>query len=300
MALFHCDGPISLLCIVVRRCIDGHVNGRLGRCPTCFIGKLSLNEADAGATVVCKGYFDEEIQNRIPCQYSCNASSAPRLLPWYSEEPTEEEKEAMKAVTEKHVALAEGKGGGGVPPAMAAAAEALEEKWDASDRKRAAQQMVELCTSGKTRVDLPQDEKKARMAVGKIVLANPEATCAEVLALVVKEFGVATAKEDAKERQKSALASSCNVAENAGIVQALQELGDLYFKDGNSNAGLTYKKAIASITALDYEITEDNAKGLAKGKTKVAGIGKGTADKIFEYCTTGTIQKLEEKRLIHS
>ena len=63
---------------------------------------------------------------------------------------------------------------------------------------------------------------------------------------------------------------------------------------------LQYKKAIASITVLDYEITEENAKGLGKGKTKVAGIGKGTADKIHEYYSTGTIQKLEEKRLIHS
>lgn len=32
----------------------------------------------------------------------------------------------------------------------------------------------------------------------------------------------------------------------------------------------------------------------------LAGIGKGTADKIYEFCTTGTIQKLEEKRMIHS
>ena len=32
---------------------------------------------------------------------------------------------------------------------------------------------------------------------------------------------------------------------------------------------LQYKKAIAGITALDYEITEDNAKGLGKGKTKI-------------------------------
>mmetsp|Transcript_24242 Transcript_24242/g.42474 ORF Transcript_24242/g.42474 Transcript_24242/m.42474 type:complete len:347 (-) Transcript_24242:255-1295(-) len=285
--------------ILLLRCIDGHVNGRLGRCPTCFKGKLNLNEADAGLTILCKGYFNEEIQNRIPCQFTASATSAPRLPPWYSDEPTEEETEAMKAITEKHEALMDG-GVSDVPPELVKAAAKLESSWDTSDRKHAAQTIVDLCTSGKTKVDLPQDEKKARMAIGKLVIANMDATCTEMLELVVQEFGVASVKEEAKAKQKSAFAGSCNVAANAGIVQAFQELGDLYFKDGNSNAGLTYKKAIAGITALDYEITEDNAKGLGKGKTKIVGIGKGTADKIHEYLSTGVIQKLEEKRMIHS
>lgn len=131
-------------------------------------------------------------------------------------------------------------------------------------------------------------------------MGNMDATPGEILELVVKEYGVASAKEEVKAKQKDALANSCSVAANAGIVQALQELGDMYFKDGNTNAGLTYKKAIAGITPLDFEITEDNAKGLGKGKTKIVGIGKGTADKIHEFCSTGVIQKLEEKRAIHS
>jgi DNA polymerase/3'-5' exonuclease PolX len=35
---------------------------------------------------------------------------------------------------------------------------------------------------------------------------------------------------------------------------------------------------------------------LSKGKTKVPGIGKGSAEKMKEFCETGTIQKLVEKR----
>lgn len=62
-------------------------------------------------------------------------------------------------------------------------------------------------------------------------------------------------------------------------------------------AGTTYKKVAAAIKDLDFEITPDNAKGLCKGKTKVEGIGKGSADKIFEFVTTGKIAKLEEKRM---
>ena len=59
------------------------------RCPTCFKGKVNLNEDDAGATVICKGFYDEDISVRIPCGFKTNAASANRLRPWYSEEPTE-------------------------------------------------------------------------------------------------------------------------------------------------------------------------------------------------------------------
>lgn len=287
--------------ILLLRCIDGHVNGRLGRCPTCFKGKLNLKEEDAGATIICKGYYDEDIAQRIPCGYATAVASAPRLQPWYSNEPTQEEIEAMKAITEKHEAVAGGKGGdGNVPPEMATAAGKIEDDWDSLRGKEKAQSIVDICTTGKTKADLPQDEKKARIAVGKLIMSNQDATALETLELVIKEFGVSSDKEEAKAKQKSAMASSCKVSANAGIVQAFQELGDYYFKDGNANAGLTYKKAITAITGLDYEITEDNAKGLGKGKTKLVGIGKGTADKIYEFCSTGTIQKLEEKRTLHS
>ena len=48
----------------------------------------------------------------------------------------------------------------------------------------------------------------------------------------------------------------------------------------SSLAGGTYTKVANAIKDLDYEITTDNAKGLGKGKTKVAGIGKGSAEKV--------------------
>jgi len=290
--------------ILMLRCIDGHVNGRLGRCQTCFKGKLNLKDEDAGATVLCKGYYDEDIAARIPCGFviANNSSSIPRLQPWYATEPTEEQIDEMKAITEKHESLADGGGGGlgddGVPSELVDAAEALD--WEDLVPKEKAQEIVNIGTSYSTKIDFPQDEKKARIAVGKMILSNPDSSAVEMLELVIKEFGVAAAKEEAKAKQKSAMAHSCKVAANAGIVQAFQELGDYYFKDGNANAGGTYKKAITAIAQLDYEITEDNAKGLGKGKTKLVGIGKGSADKIHEFCSTGKIAKLEEKRTLHA
>ena len=50
------------------------------------------------------------------------------------------------------------------------------------------------------------------------------------------------------------------------------------------------------IKELDMEITADNALGLGKGKTKINGVGKSSAEKMSEFMKTGTIQKLEEKR----
>ena len=55
------------------------------------------------------------------------------------------------------------------------------------------------------------------------------------------------------------------------------------FLSFSSLAGGTYTKVANAIKDLDYEITTDNAKGLGKGKTKVAGIGKGSAEKVGDY-----------------
>jgi DNA polymerase/3'-5' exonuclease PolX len=38
----------------------------------------------------------------------------------------------------------------------------------------------------------------------------------------------------------------------------------------------------------------------SKGKTKLPGIGKGSAEKMKEFCEKGTFEKLEEKRTAHA
>jgi hypothetical protein len=166
-------------------------------------------------------------------------------MPWYINEPSEAQIEAMKAITEEHEALGNGKSGGSssvgsaVVPAelLSAAGDIDEDRWEDADTKMKAQLIVDVGTSGKTRLDLPQDEKKARIAVGKMILSNPDGSAVDILKLAMNEFGVATVKEEAKARQKSAMESACVVPANAGIVQVFQELGDYYFKEGNPNAG---------------------------------------------------------------
>lgn len=112
----------------------------------------------------------------------------------------------------------------------------------------------------------------------------------------MEDYGYVETKQAKEDAKKEALQVVIANPANSAVIQAISELADLYFKDGNRNAGASYKKVAKALSELTYEITEDNALGLGKGKTKVANIGKSSAEKIKEFMETGTMQKLEEKR----
>lgn len=163
--------------------------------------------------------------------------------------------------------------------------------------RKAAEEMVQILKNhpGKT-LDLPDDAKSAFRKVGTIISGNKNLSATEIVPVLVKEFGFKQDKEEQAAKKVEVTMASCKVPENAAVIAAFSELSELYFKEGNANAGISYKKATAALRELDFAITEDNAKGLGKGKTKVANIGKSSADKIYEFMTTGSIAKLEEKR----
>lgn len=218
------------------------MNGRLARCPVCSQGKLGLSDEDAGDTIKCAGYWDEDLNTKITCTYVVPSGSAPRLKPWYSEEPTEEQKEEMNESTEKQKAIATGKSPDGPPSELIEAAEKLDwpDTSDPSQRKKACELMYEICTSGSVKIDLPEDQKKAKQKIfGLFSTASGALSATDVLKTVVKEFGIASFKAEAKAKQKEALAAGCNCAANAAVLQAFQELSELYFKAGNANAGLS-------------------------------------------------------------
>jgi len=181
---------------------------------------------------------------------------------------------------------------------LTAAAEKFE--WNLKSRdglKAATTAMVTLLQDhdGKKKIDMPADNT-AQQKVGQIIAANRDKSAAEIIPLIIQEFGFVEDKQAAAEKKEAAIATITKHSANAALVKAFQELADLYFKSGNANAGKTYKKVVAALGNVDFEITEENAMGLGKGKTKIEGIGKGSAEKIYEYVTTGTMAKLEEKR----
>jgi hypothetical protein len=173
-------------------------------------------------------------------------------------------------------------------------------EWDLGNvvgLKAAVQELYGIVsTSTDEKLDLPESPKEAKTKIFEVVNTNRDKTAQEMIPLLIERFGFAQDKKKKAEKKQAAIAGMVGCAANAGILAALQELSELYFKEGNRNAGGTYTKAVNAIKDIQFEITEDNAKGLGKGKTKVANIGKGTAEKMHEFVTTGTIAKLEEKR----
>jgi poly [ADP-ribose] polymerase len=212
----------------------------------------------------------------------------------FTEKPSEEEEAALDAAAE---ALKSGSKAGdddALVTKLEEKAEALD--WNLDNKagiQKAQKDILALCDEAG--VDLSES---ANMEVGKIITSNRSLPPSEIAKLVVEKYGFAEQNEAAAEKKQAAVSAVCNHEANAEIVALLLELSTLYFKEHNTNAGISYKKVAAAVAALDFEITEENAKGLGKGKTKVDGIGKGSAEKIHEYLTTGKIAKLEEKRQI--
>jgi len=273
---------------ILYRVVDGRVNGRLGFCSLCVKGRLKLSDDAAFAT--CSGYYDDDMSSKVTCFNKIDISKAQRLQPWLESEPSSAEIEEMKNASGKM----KGERRSAVPDTLAATAEEL--NWDLSNPKGMKQAAKELATLCSSTVDLPASDSTARMEIGKLILSNKGKSAKDVLRFVIDKFGLKEAKAVAAKEKSKARSFMCNHLSNAPILEVMLELSELYFKEKNTNAGITYKKVAQAIKETDFEINEDNAKGLGKGKTKVAGIGKGSADKIYEFVTTGKIEKLEEKR----
>jgi Helix-hairpin-helix domain len=146
------------------------------------------------------------------------------------------------------------------------------------------------------RLDIPTNVDEALQKVGPVIATNKDKSVIEIIDLLIQQFGWYSDKVQKQQMKQNTISQIVQHPDNTSLVLALQELSELYFKTGNANAGISYKKVATAVQTLPYAITSDNAKQLGSGKNKVANIGKSSADKIYEYVTTGTIQKLMEKR----
>ncbi|KAI2489577.1 NAD+ ADP-ribosyltransferase [Fragilaria crotonensis] len=280
---------------LILRCIDGQMRGRLARCPMCKQGKPKIAEEDHDYAS-CNGYFDEDMQSRVPCNFQISLDKAARLHPWYTEPPTEEQEEEMKAQDE--VAKS-----GKAPPNPkneSAAKEILRKaetmEWKVKskeDIKSTTEAIVKICLDGG--VSLPKGSEQK--AVGKLVVQCKTATAAEVIKLIIDEYGFASGKDTGDQAIDNVAASLCKVPANAKLYAMLDEFAELMRKSGEFMKSNMQKKCAQAIAALPFEVTEENALKLGKpGKAKIPGIGKSSAEKMHEYLTTGKVAKLEELR----
>jgi hypothetical protein len=177
------------------------------------------------------------------------------------------------------------------------AADKLELDLDTKEgKKKAATDFVKLVENI---LDLPAN-RDPKLEVGKLVLANAGKSNKEIMQALVEKFGFAKAKKEKAAAKEAALEANIANPKNAPLIMAFKECASYYFKEGNNNAGFAYNKAIATIKDMEEEITAQNAMSFSKGKTKMPNIGKSTAEKMKEFCETGTFDKLEEKRSAHA
>jgi len=291
------QGVTGVKAVLILRCIDGDMRGRLARCPLCKRGQPKLAEA-AHDFASCNGYYDDEMGGRVSCSYKVPVAKAARILPWLESTPTEEQEAEMDELAE----LA--KSGKTAPnPSNEAAVKDILKKakndidWkvgNKSEIKATATAMVTIAKNGG--VNLPEGGELK--AVGKILVANAKtSTAAEVMQLVLDEYGFASDQAAAAEATADAAHNVCACSANAKYYGMLDEFGSLMRKSGEYMKANSYKKSADAVAALEFEITVDNALKLGKsGKLKTPGIGKSTAEKLQELAETGTVVKLEEAK----
>ncbi|GKY90964.1 hypothetical protein MPSEU_000069200 [Mayamaea pseudoterrestris] len=282
---------------LVLRVLDGHVHGRLARCRLCAGGHLVIH--DDMFTVACAGAFDELRRRRIPCPYRGTTSECPRWQPWYDREPTPEEEVEMTRLIEEATLVSKP-----IPkndPAINKLVEKAKDfKGDLSHDsgiKKATEVMCDLLQKCDREIDLPEDPNEAKRLVGGIIASNRSMSFTDLVPQVARDFGYKETKAKMEAERREAELSTVKCKANAPLVGAFHELVDLSSRQGDRQrvAG-AYTRAAEAIRDVDYEITEDNAMGLSKGKTKVPGIGKKNAEHIVEFLKTGTMEKLEKKR----
>lgn len=236
---------------------------------------------------------------RISCDIVYSFSEAPRAK-WFDEEPSEEEKEEMDRLAE----VAKGNEPSGAEPdddsdlgQLMKAAEDIDLDFSTDAATKAStQKMMKILQGSSAKLDLPEKDA-LRMAVGRTLVANKKESAPDLVKMLVNQFGFVKAKAEKAEKKKAAVEATCAVPENAALLCAFKELAEFYFKEKNANAGATYQKVVKALKELPFAVTAENAKSLGKpGKNKVNGVGASSASKMYEFVTTGTIEKLEEKR----
>ncbi len=216
-------------------------------------------------------------------------------LRWFNEKPTEEEEEAMKNETKTSSSSL---------PANFVKAATKKLKWDPEAEKcrsfikESATALSEILIADDSPVAISESAaSKIKMTVGHILIQNQDKSMEEILNAIVEKYGLKEVKAKASKAKAKATASICNVEANGGIYNIINELASAYTKEQNTNAANTYRKVAQAVKNLDFEITIENAKGLGGGKkTKVPGIGKKSAEYMYEFLSTGKIEKLDEKK----
>jgi hypothetical protein len=148
---------------ILHKVMDGEQLGKLGLCGLCA-GRLKFS--DDMEHVICGGRFDEALSAKIPCGFQADRmdSKLPRD-PWWQREPTEEEINVMKA----EALQARGEGDAEDSEQKTSLLEAAEKMdWNLTEKAGIQKATADLTDLTMGKLDLPQDAKKAKMAMGSL------------------------------------------------------------------------------------------------------------------------------------
>jgi len=270
--------------LLVEKCKDGELNGAIPPCPTCSskhtsnATTLKIDPKNGG--YICGGWYDKENSFRVSCKFLAGASELTRD-PW-----------ALSAALSREVAKVEEISDAGkslIPN------EPFPIPIGTSNRDAAIMIYQRALAEG---IALPKDEQEAKQKCGTTYMchdsrdgATGEADGRAILIELATQYRTVAANLDAKVQR----ASGCRNPKNASMLECFAEIARLMKEEGQEAYKMkAYYTVISFLETCEEEVTDPIK--YSKKKTKVAGIGKGTAEKMKEFLDTGTIAKLETLR----
>lgn len=233
-------------------------------------GRLKLEEDCE--TVVSMGTFDETLSMPIPSDFK-----APRLdsklqrLQWFEQKPTKEEEEEMDKLYEAAKSMGASGGAGASGASGGEGSELRQELLDAAEniedwslakaaKKALKGYQVAIKAIGEGKIAFPEGNR-VNNEIGQILVQNKktDASAKEIMEMVIDKYGLVEIKEKMEAAKSETIASTCACPENGTMVAAFEELAGLYFKEGNRNAGSTYKRVSSALKDLEVEVTGANA-----------------------------------------
>ena len=271
--------------VLVEKCKDGEMNGAIPPCPKCseINGKSATTlKITKEGNYKCGGWFDKDIQSMRACHFKSRSSELARD-PWAQNE--QESREIIKDESDEQSGT---KLIADTPFPI-----------DTSNTPRDNAKLI-MDQALKEGISLPSNVSEAMQACGRAYMTSEVKMNADgddiingrsILVDLATQFKTVSSKESAKKERSSA----CANAKNIGLLEAFNEMITYMKKKGEPGYKMKhYYNAQSWIQS--YENVIENPMQYSKGKTKVEGIGKGTATKMKEFLDTGTISKLEELR----
>eukprot|EP00052_Salpingoeca_macrocollata_P024170 m.215300 g.215300 ORF g.215300 m.215300 type:complete len:405 (+) comp22203_c0_seq2:6385-7599(+) len=247
---------------LVDQCVDGEMYGALERCPQCGVGHVHPHKKDGDVVYSCAGYYEKEAGVYRPCPYSSH--DAPRVE-WRM--PGQPKPQRLPSILKKYNLKTK------ITPAM-----------EYQPARDAADTALELAREMK--LDLPKDDRAARLAVGVIMLDNKRDD---------DSFDLKSTLETAARRHPP---KQKELPPNHDLAEAFGELSAYEGHFGDTWRAVAYRRAASAIEDLPFKLDKDKHTDgfLLKKENHIEHIGKSSVHHIEEWLKTGKIEELERLR----